>query len=145
MSRGVNKAILLGNIGKDPASRQLPDGGTVASFSIAVNESWKDKNGQKVERVEWVNCVAFKRLAEIICQYGTKGQQVYVAGKLRTRNYEKDGQKHYATEVVVEEFQMLGGKRDRETSAANYSEHMDRKRASSEFQQPADFDDDIDF
>ena len=109
--RGVNKVILLGNVGNDVESKVMPSGGTVVNFSVATSESWKDKNtGEQKEAVEWHRCVCFGKLAEIIAQYVKKGSKLYIEGSLRTRSWEKDGAKRYATEIVVSEMQMLDGK-----------------------------------
>ncbi|MFT4721492.1 MAG: single-strand DNA-binding protein [Candidatus Azotimanducaceae bacterium] len=113
MARGINKVILVGNLGNDPETRSMPNGGSVANISIATSESWKDKNtGQQQERTEWHRVVFFGRLAEIVAQYLKKGSSVYVEGSLRTNQWEKDGQKHYSTEVIANEMQMLGGRGD---------------------------------
>ncbi len=110
MARGVNKVILVGNVGKDPETRYLPSGGAVTNLSIATSESWTDKEtNEKKERTEWHNVVFFKKLAEIVSQYVKKGSQLYVEGQLRTRKWEKEGQTHYSTEVVAHDMQMLGG------------------------------------
>ncbi|MCB1742728.1 MAG: single-stranded DNA-binding protein [Gammaproteobacteria bacterium] len=106
---GVNKVILLGHLGKDPETRHIQSGQQVTSFSLATSERYKDRSGERQEKTEWHRCVCWGRLAEIADQYLTKGAQVYVEGKLTTRHYEKEGQKHYATEVVVRELTMLGG------------------------------------
>ena len=109
MARGVNKVVAIGNLGQDPDVRFLPSGNPVANFSIAVSESWTDKNtGQKQERTEWIKCVAFNKLAEIIQQYVHKGSKVYVEGKLQTRKWQaQDGTDRYSTEVVINDLQML--------------------------------------
>lgn len=109
MSRGVNKVILIGNLGNDPESRSLPSGGTVASISIATSESWKDKqSGQPQERTEWHRVVFFNRLAEIVTEYLKKGSKVYIMGSLRTRKWQDDsGQDRYSTEIVASEMQIL--------------------------------------
>ena len=109
MARGVNKVLAIGNLGQDPDIRFLPSGNPVANFSIAVSESWTDKNtGQKQERTEWIKCVAFNKLAEIIQQYVHKGSKVYVEGKLQTRKWQaQDGTDRYSTEVVINDLQML--------------------------------------
>ncbi|MFT7138767.1 MAG: single-strand DNA-binding protein, partial [Sulfitobacter sp.] len=97
MARGINKVILVGNLGNDPETRYLPDGNAVTNISIATSESWKDKNtGQQNERTEWHRVVFFRRLAEIAGEYLKKGSKVYVEGQLRTRQYDKEGQKHYS-------------------------------------------------
>lgn len=108
----VNKVIALGNLGRDPETRYTQGGDAVCNFSIACNETWKDKSGEKQEKTEWVRCVAFGRTAEIAGEYLQKGKQVYVEGRLQTRKYEKDGQDHYATEVIVDRLQLLGSKSD---------------------------------
>lgn len=108
MARGINKVILVGNLGRDPETRYLPSGDPVTSFSVATSESWRDKqSGQTQERTEWHNIVCFSRLAEIASEYLRKGSKVYVEGSLRTQSWEKDGQKHYRTEIVAREMQML--------------------------------------
>ena len=108
---GVNKVILVGNLGKDPEIRHLEGGASVARFSLATNEYYKDKQGARVERTEWHNLTAWRGLAEVAEKYLKKGQQVYVEGKLRTRQYQdKDNQTHYITEIVVDELTMLGGR-----------------------------------
>ena len=113
MARGVNKVILVGNLGNDPETRSMPNGSAVTNISIATTESWKDKNsGQQQERTEWHRIVFFNRLAEIAGQYLKKGSSVYIEGALRTNQWEKDGQKHYTTEIIANEMQMLGGRGD---------------------------------
>jgi len=112
MARGVNKVILVGNLGADPETRYMPSGGAVTNIRIATSESWKDKtSGEQQERTEWHNVVFFGRLAEIAAEYLRKGRQVYVEGSLRTRKWEgKDGGERYTTEIVASEMQMLGGR-----------------------------------
>lgn len=112
MARGVNKVILVGNLGNDPEVRATTTGSRVATISIATSESWTDKNtGQKQEKTEWHRVVFFNRLAEIVEQYLTKGSQVYVEGRLQTRKWQdQNGQDKYTTEVVANEMQMLGGR-----------------------------------
>lgn len=112
MARGINKVILVGNLGKDPETRSLPSGEAVANVTVATSESWKDKtSGEQKEKTEWHNVVFFRRLAEIAGQYLKKGSQVYIEGKLRTRKWQdKDGKDRYTTEIVADEMQMLGGK-----------------------------------
>jgi len=118
MSRGtVNKVILIGNLGADPEVRYMPNGEAVANVSVATTESWKDKNtGQPVERTEWNRVVLYRRLAEIAGEYLKKGSKVYVEGRLQTRQWEKDGVKHYTTEIIGNEMTMLD--RAGESSAA---------------------------
>ncbi|HEX2668870.1 MAG TPA: single-stranded DNA-binding protein [Gammaproteobacteria bacterium] len=111
MARGVNKVILVATVGRDPEVKYMPSGGAVVNISAATNESWKDKQtGEKKERTEWHKLTFYNRLAEIVGEYVRKGQQIYIEGRLRTRDYEKDGQKHYVTEIMVDEMQMLGGR-----------------------------------
>jgi single-strand DNA-binding protein len=106
----INKVILIGRLGKDPEVRQITSGDKVANFSIATTENYKDKEGNKVENTEWVNIVLWKGLAGVAESYLKKGSLVYIEGKLTTRSWEKDGTKHYTTEVVGNNMQMLGGK-----------------------------------
>lgn len=109
--RGVNKAILIGNLGADPELRYTPSGAAVANFSIATSETWTDANGEKQERTEWHNIVAWKKLAEICGEYLKKGSKVYIEGRLQTRSWEgQDGVKRYSTEVVARDMQMLDRK-----------------------------------
>jgi single-strand DNA-binding protein len=111
MARGINKVILVGNLGADPETRYTPSGTAITSIRIATSESWKDKTtGEQQERTEWHRVDFFGRLAEIAGEYLKKGRQVYVEGKLRTDEYEKDGQKRYSTKIVADEMQMLGGR-----------------------------------
>ena len=105
----VNKVILVGNLGKDPEIRYMPNGEAVANFSIATTDSWKDKQGQKQEKTEWHNIVMYRRLAEIAGEYLKKGRPVYVEGRLQTRKWQtKEGQDRYTTEIVADQMQMLG-------------------------------------
>jgi len=108
-SKGVNKVILVGNLGKDPETRFLPSGGAVANITIATSESWKDKNtGQQQERTEWHRVVFFNRLAEIAAEYLKKGSKVYIEGSLRTNKWQNQaGEDRYTTEIVATEMQML--------------------------------------
>jgi len=108
----VNKVILVGNLGRDPEVRYMPNGEAVANFSIATTDTWKDKSGVKQEKTEWHNIVMYRRLAEIAGEYLKKGRPVYVEGRLQTRKWEKDGVTRYTTEIVVDEMQMLGSGRD---------------------------------
>jgi len=107
----INKVILVGNLGRDPEIRYTPSGMAVANFSIATTEKWKDKqSGEMQERTEWHRIVAWGRLGEICGEYLAKGRQVYIEGKLQTRQWEKDGVTRYTTEVVASEMKMLGSK-----------------------------------
>ncbi|MBL6969083.1 MAG: single-stranded DNA-binding protein, partial [Gammaproteobacteria bacterium] len=112
MARGVNKVILVGNLGQDPDVRYTADGRAIANISIATTDSWKDKNtGEQQDRTEWHRVVFFNRLAEIVSEYLKKGAQVYVEGRLQTRKWQdKDGNDRYTTEIVASEMQMLGGR-----------------------------------
>ncbi|MBT3736327.1 single-stranded DNA-binding protein [Pseudomonadales bacterium] len=113
MARGINKVILVGNLGNDPETRFMPNGNPVTNISIATSESWKDKqSGQQQERTEWHRIVFFNRLAEIAGEYLKKGSKVYIEGALRTRQWDKEGQKHYSTEIIANEMQMLDGRND---------------------------------
>lgn len=108
---GVNKVILVGNLGKDPEIRHLENGTSVANFTIATSESYKDKSGARVDQTEWHNIVVWRKLAEIAESYLKKGSQIYLEGKLRTRSWEdQQGNKRYTTEVVADTFTMLGKK-----------------------------------
>lgn len=120
MARGVNKVIIVGNLGKEPESKQLPSGGLVTTLSVATSESWTDKNsGEKKEITEWHRIVLFNRLAEIAAQYVKKGSKVYIEGKLRTRKWEKNGEDRYSTEILADELQMLDSKSDNNNSIPN--------------------------
>ena len=112
MARGINKVIIVGNLGQDPETRYMPSGAAVTNFTVATNESWKDKQtGEQKERTEWHRVAMFNRLAEIAAEYLRKGSQVYVEGKLRTRKWQgQDGQDRYTTEIIADEMQMLGGR-----------------------------------
>jgi single-strand DNA-binding protein len=109
MSRGVNKVILIGNLGNDPEVKYTPAGSAIANITLATSESWKDKNtGEQVEKTEWHRVIAFRRLAEIMGEYLKKGSKVYIEGKLQTRKWQdKDGNDRWTTEVIANEMQML--------------------------------------
>jgi single-strand DNA-binding protein len=111
--KGVNKVILVGNLGNDPEVKYMPNGNAVANLSIATSESWKDQQGQMQERTEWHRLVAYRKTAEIIGEYCRKGSQIYIEGKLQTRKWQdQDGNDRYTTEVVINEMQMLGGRQN---------------------------------
>ena len=112
MARGINKVILIGNLGQDPETRAMPSGKAVTNVRIATSDSWRDKQtGEQKEQTEWHNVVFFDRLAEIAAEYLRKGSQVYVEGRLRTRKWQdKSGNDRYTTEIVANEMQMLGGR-----------------------------------
>ncbi len=122
---GINKAIIVGNLGKDPEVRYMPDGTAIANFSVATSESWKDKaSGEKKERTEWHRIVVFGKLGEICGEYLSKGKQVYIEGRIQTREWEdKDGNKRYTTEIIASDMKMLGSREDgsRKTAPDNDS------------------------
>lgn len=109
----VNKVILIGNLGRDPEVRSTPSGQPVANFTLATSRRWRDKNGQKQEQTEWHQVVVWGKQAEIAGQYLTKGKQIYLEGRLQTRSWDdrQTGEKRYRTEVICENFQMLGSQR----------------------------------
>ena len=122
MANDLNRCEFIGRLGNDVEIRHLPSGSAVANFSIAVGSQWKDKQtGEKQERTEWVNLVAFGKLGEICGEYLKKGSQVYVAGEFKTEKYEKDGVTRYATKVIIKDMQMLGGKTSSEPSESRPS------------------------
>jgi single-strand DNA-binding protein len=153
MARGINKVIIIGNLGNDPEQRAMPNGNAVTNITVATSESWKDKeSGQQQERTEWHKVVFFNRLAEVVGQYLKKGSKVYLEGSLRTRQWDKDGQKHYTTEIVASEMQMLDGKGGGESSPNQAA--PDNSGSQQNSNAPADnygrtdgeqFDDDIPF
>lgn len=107
----LNQCNFMGNLGQDVDTKYLPDGRAVGNFSIACSEKWKDKTtGEIKESTEWIRCVVFGRRAEVISEHFKKGSQIYLSGKMRTRMWEKDGAKHYATEIVVDNFQFCGSR-----------------------------------
>ena len=108
---GVNRVIIVGRLGQDPEVKYFQDGSAVCNFSVATSQEWKDKTtGEKKEKVEWHRIVAFRKLAELCGQYLAKGRQVFIEGRLQTRQWEKDGQNHYTTEIVANSIEFLGGK-----------------------------------
>lgn len=170
MARGINKVILIGNVGKDPEVRYMPSGGAVTNITVATSESWKDKqSGQQQERTEWHRVVFFNRLGEIAGEYLRKGSKVYVEGSLRTRKWQgQDGQDRYTTEIVGSEMQMLdsrggsgagagGGDYQQQGGGAPQGQQAapQQQRSNQGFDAPAqsgpapggfdDFDDDIPF
>ncbi len=148
MARGINKVIIVGNLGQDPETRYMPSGSAVTNMSIATSESWKDKQtGEQKDRTEWHRVAMFGKLAEIAAEYLKKGSQVYIEGKLRTRKWQdKSGADRYTTEVIADEMQMLGGR-----SGGGSSSMGGGGGGSSTPSGPApapsgdDFDDDIPF
>ena len=156
MARGINKVILVGNLGKDPETRYMPSGKAVTNFSIATSESWTDRqSGDKQERTEWHNVVLFDKLGEIAAEYLRKGSQVYIEGSLRTRKWQdKEGKDRYTTEIVGRDMQMLGGRGGAAgggaAAGAGGSEMRQSRQAPAEERgaPPSDdggFDDDIPF
>jgi len=124
MARGINKVIIIGNIGQDPEVKYMPSGGAVTNVSIATSETWKDKTtGQPQERTEWHRVVFFNRLGEIAGEYLKKGSKVYIEGSLRTRKWQaQDGTDRYTTEIVANEMQMLDGRGDNAGGNFNQNE-----------------------
>ena len=157
MSRGINKVILVGNLGGDPETRYLPNGNAVTNITLATTDSWKDKQtGQQQERTEWHRVVLFGKVAEIAAEYLRKGSQCYIEGRLQTRKWQdQQGQDRYSTEVVVDmggTMQLLGGRGDAAPRQSHPQEHAARQpapRQQQEAQHPApdydSFDDDIPF
>jgi single-strand DNA-binding protein len=156
MARGINKVILVGNLGKDPETRYMPSGSAVTNLTLATSESWKDKqSGEQQERTEWHKIAMFGRLAEIAAEYLRKGSQVYIEGKLRTRKWQdKEGKDRWTTEIVADEMQMLGGKGGGASAGAGAaagaaagggSSGGGRAAVNDSGGPPGDFDDDIPF
>ncbi|MDX1345208.1 MAG: single-stranded DNA-binding protein [Sedimenticolaceae bacterium] len=154
-TRGVNKVILVGNLGQDPEVRYMPNGNAVTNISVATSESWKDKStGADQERTEWHRVVMFRRLAEIAGEYLRKGSKVYIEGKLQTRKWQdQNGQDRYTTEIVADQMQMLdsrgGGTADMGSRPAegrgSYGGGGDNGFSQQSSQPPGDFEDDIPF
>jgi single-strand DNA-binding protein len=142
MVRGINKVILVGNLGQDPELKNLPSGSAVCNLRIATSESWKDKQtGEMKEQTEWHSISLFGRLAEIAAQYLRKGSQVYIEGRLRTRKWQdKSGADRYTTEIIADELQLLGGKGD-----GQRSERPAQAKQQAEPKQRDEFEDDIPF
>jgi single-strand DNA-binding protein len=129
----VNKVILMGNLGRDPEVRFMPNGDAVCNFSIATTDSWKDKAGERQEKTEWHNIVMYRRLAEIAGEYLKKGRPVYLEGRLQTRKWQtKEGQDRYTTEVIADSMQMLGG---RDGAPAQESQTSSQPDTKNEFDQ----------
>lgn len=152
MARGINKVILVGNLGNDPETRFMPSGGAVTNVTIATSREWKDKNtGQPQEQTEWHRVVFFNRLAEIAGEYLKKGSKVYVEGSLRTNKWQdKDGNDRYTTEIIANEMQMLDTKRmDDHNHSGYHSDQASRSQAAPQVTQVDNgmdnFDDDIPF
>lgn len=161
MARGVNKVILVGTCGQDPEVRYLPNGNAVTNLSVATSEAWKDKQtGQKVEMTEWHRVVLFGKVAEIAGEYLRKGSQCYIEGKLKTREWEKDGIKRYSTEVHVDingTMQLLGGRPDNQGGGQqrqqrqqprqqhNYNQNDNYGQQNQQSAPPDNFEDGIPF
>lgn len=155
MARGINKVILVGNLGNDPDVRYTASGSAVANISLATTDSWKDKNtGEQQDRTEWHRVVFFNRLGEIAAEYLRKGSQVYVEGRLQTRKWQdKEGNDRYTTEIVANEMQMLGGRASGGAPGGDYNDAPPASQASGSSRAPAaaapiaddGFDDDIPF
>ncbi len=143
---GLNKVMLIGNLGRDPEIRYSQQGLAVVNFSIATSETWTDKNsGDRQEKTEWHRIVSFGKQAEILEKYLSKGSSVYIEGRLQTRNWEKDGQTHYTTEIVVSNFQFLGGRQDNQGGGGGYQQGggggyqqqgQQNQQANNQYQQP---------
>ena len=155
MARGVNKVILIGNLGKDPETRYMPSGSAVTNLTLATSESWKDKQtGENQERTEWHKVAMFGKLAEIAAEYLRKGSQVYIEGKLRTRKWQdKEGKDRWTTEIVADEMNMLGGKPGGASAGAGAPAGAmagggsggGKAAVNDSGAPPGDFDDDIPF
>jgi len=137
----INKVILVGNVGRDPEIRHLDKGVAVARFSLATTENYTSKTGEKVSNTEWHNIVAWRGLAEVVEKYVKKGSQLYIEGRLRTRDYDKDGVKHYATEINADTMQLLG-KREGQGEMTSQPMQTDSVQSVSEpdFSQPEEDD-----
>ena len=150
MARGINKVIIVGNLGRDPETRYLPSGGAVTNVSVATSKSWRDReSGEQKDRTEWHRVVFFNRLAEIASEYLKRGSKSYLEGELRTREWEREGQKHYTTEIVANEMQMLDSRGGMEGGGGgNFGGSGGQSgRQQDDFGPPPsdDFDDDIPF
>ena len=148
MARGVNKVILVGNLGQDPEVKYMPSGQAVCNISIATTESWNDKtSGEKVEKTEWHRAVFFRRLAEIAGEYLRKGSQVYIEGRLQTRKWQdQSGNDRYTTEIVANDMQMLGSKGGGVASMSSEPpSNPQPEPVSAGSTSSDDFDDDIPF
>jgi single-strand DNA-binding protein len=149
MARGINKVILIGNLGADPEIRHMPNGAAVATINIATSETWKDKQtGEQHDRTEWHRVVLFQRLAEIVGEYSKKGSKVYIEGRLQTRKWQdKNGQDRYTTEIIANELQMLDARSTAATSTETPAFPSPTTRESNKSLEMATetFDDDIPF
>jgi len=142
----LNKAMLIGRLGRDPEIRYSQAGSAVTNFSIAVSESWTDKQGQKQEKTEWINCVAFGKQAETLEKYLTKGSLVYVEGRIKTDSYEKDGKTVYSTKINIGSFKFLDSKKsDQEPDQGRRPERQQRPTEQARQQKEDDTLDEIPF
>lgn len=141
MARGINRVILIGNLGKDPEVRYTNDGKAIANITLATSESWKDKNtGEQVEKTEWHRVVFFRRLAEVVGEYLKKGSKIYIEGKLQTRKWQDDnGQDRYTTEIVASEMQMLDSRGSSTGSSQPQSAPAQAAPSGDEFDDPIPF------
>ena len=144
MSRGINKVILVGNVGQDPEIRHSQSGTPVATTSVATTEKWTDQTGNQQERTEWHNIVAFGKTAEIMEQYVQKGTKLYLEGKLQTQEFEKEGQTHYRTKIIVNNFLMLGDTGGQQDDAPARPKKAAKPKPKTE-PKPDFVDDDIPF
>lgn len=144
MARGINKAILIGNLGNDPGLKYTAGGSAVANLTLATSEQWKDKEtGEQKEKTEWHRVVAFGKLAEIIGEYCKKGGQVYIEGKLQTRKWQdKEGVDRYTTEIIAEQMQLLGGRPSSQEQPAKTDKAKTGKAKQTAEPEQAEFDDD---
>ena len=143
---GVNKVILIGNLGRDPEVRHLESGASVANFPIATTESYKDKNGNRQDQTEWHNIVLWRGLAEIAEKYLKKGSQIYIEGKLRSRSWEdKEGNTRYITEVVGDSMTMLGGRSENNTSSQAQESKAEKVSQETPISSSDDENDDLPF
>lgn len=146
MSRGLNKIQIIGNLGRDPDVHYTQTGKCVANLSVAVNEQWNDRNGQRQEKTEWVRCVLWDKLGEIAKEYLRKGAAVYLEGRLQTRSWDdKDGQKRYTTEVNVFQMLMLGNGRGGGSQRVDELTHPDDEQGQPRVEPPVDETDDVPF
>ena len=151
MARGINKVILIGNLGRDPEIRYMPNGGAVANLALATSESWKDKStGEQQERTEWHRVVLYRRLAEVAGEYLKKGSKIYIEGKLQTRKWQDNqGQDRYTTEIIGNEMQMLdsrgGGAGSFAGNNSGVSSPANQYSSGPDPVPAGDFDDDIPF
>lgn len=142
MARGFSKAIITGNITRDPELRTTPSGSQVCSFSVAVNRNYKDSSGESKEDVSFIDCSAWGKAAEIISQYAKKGTGILVSGRLDQRSWEKDGQKHSRVEIVVEDFNFLGGSSNSGNAGSSSSTSSNEESAPTDIpDEPINLDD----